>query len=123
MCPLAIGGHVDHVLAKHCGGLLEADNVCVLYYRDFLYDRAWGGDFDHLALEHFSVSLSRQELDRKIIAFSEYKSQIPELFGTHAEMHAYFEGNGKSESIFLPRGRHSAQTQSLRTALELRAKT
>jgi hypothetical protein len=102
-CPMAIGGHVDHVLTKDCGRLLERNNSCVLYYRDFSYDRAWDAHFDPLTYERVDVSLSREELARKVAAFSEYKSQISGLFGNQEGLLAYFEDIGRSESIFIPR--------------------
>src|SRR5436190_11505310 len=61
-CPMAIGGHVDHVLARDCGRILEACHSHVVYYRDFYYDRISGGNGADVTLEHVNVALTQQEL-------------------------------------------------------------
>lgn len=100
-CPLAIGAHVDHVVVRKCGDLLKKHDATVVFYRDFYYDQEWIGEAEDLAMPCIKVTLRPDESGRKLAAFSEYKSQIADLFGTEASMASYFEGAGKRESFFL----------------------
>jgi hypothetical protein len=102
-CPMGIGSHVDHLITNECGHILEAAGVRVVYYRDFSYDRGWDGNFNHRELTRHDVKLSKEELDRKILAFSEYRSQHADLFGDWSTAVAYFNSIGASESIFVSR--------------------
>jgi hypothetical protein len=115
-CPMAIGGHVDHVLARDCGRILEAHDFCVVFYRDFYYDQTWGGSIedDDMVPTILSVRLTDEELAKKIAAFSEYKSQISDLFVSQTRSASYFSEIGSRESIFL-----SKQTSEAHLALLL----
>lgn len=101
-CPLAIGTHVDHTLTRDCGRLLATTGSAVVFYRDFAYDRAWNGRVDDFELNRVDVTLTSVELGKKITAFSEYKSQIADLFGSRDAMVSYFAETGSYESLFLP---------------------
>jgi LmbE family N-acetylglucosaminyl deacetylase len=100
-CPLAIGAHVDHVVVRECGHLLKTHGAAVVFYRDFYYDQQLIGEAADLPMICVSVTLTRDESGKKLAAFSEYKSQIADLFGTQAAMTAYFTEPGKGESFFL----------------------
>jgi LmbE family N-acetylglucosaminyl deacetylase len=117
-CPMAIGGHVDHIIARTCGKILEESDVRVAYYRDFYYDRAWPSDVDHALLSHINVTLTTQELEKKIIAFSEYKSQLSNLFLDQTGMVRYFGEIGRNESIFLPQPTNGPLLEMLLNALK-----
>jgi LmbE family N-acetylglucosaminyl deacetylase len=117
-CPMAIGGHVDHVLARNCGRVVSADDRCVVYYRDFYYDRTWDGHVEDTALEHVNVALTDQELGKKVAAFSEYKSQISGLFESQTAMSSYFAEIGNNEAMLLPRPTTAAPLRTLLSALE-----
>jgi hypothetical protein len=73
-----------------------------VYYRDFYYDRQWTGEAEDSAMTRINVTLTREELRKKLAAFSEYKSQISDLFDTQARLMSYFAETGKDESFFLP---------------------
>jgi LmbE family N-acetylglucosaminyl deacetylase len=120
-CPMAIGGHVDHILTRDCGQILEAYNSSVVYYRDFYYDQTWGGNVEDTALKHINVTLTRQELGKKVAAFSEYKSQISEVFGSQAGMASYFEKTGCNESMFLQQQTTRAHLAALWSVLKREA--
>jgi LmbE family N-acetylglucosaminyl deacetylase len=102
-CPLAIGVHVDHVLARDCGRILGTHGSAVVFYRDFYYDRTCRDEVEDSAMNRVNVTLTPQELGKKVAAFSEYKSQISDLFDTQAGMASYFADTGNNESLFLPK--------------------
>jgi LmbE family N-acetylglucosaminyl deacetylase len=117
-CPMAIGGHVDHVLARDCGRVVSAGDRCVVYYRDFYYDRTWDGHVEDAALKHVNIALTGQELGKKVAAFSEYKSQISGLFESQAAMSCYFAEIGNNETMLLPRPTTAAPLRILLSVLE-----
>lgn len=100
-CPLALGAHVDHVLVRDCGQILMMRDSIVVFYQDFYYDGLSTTGVEDPTFNHLSVTLTHDELGKKIAAFSEYKSQISELFDSQAGMTSYFENIGKIESMFL----------------------
>lgn len=102
-CPLAIGGHVDHVVVRNCGRLLGTEGATVLSYRDFYYDREAAADAGVSPMNCMVVSLTPAEISRKVDAFSEYKSQISDLFATRVAMEVYFATTGKTEALFVSR--------------------
>lgn len=116
-CPLAIGAHVDHVLVRDCGRLIRAHDSTVVFYRDFYYDRQSNGEGEGSEMTRVNVALTRDELGRKLAAFSEYKSQISDLFETQAGMTSYFTETGKDESFFLPRQADASHLAMLRSVL------
>ncbi|ROP99962.1 LmbE family N-acetylglucosaminyl deacetylase [Stella humosa] len=91
--PYGLGGHVDHVLCRGLAAPLMAAGLAVILYRDFYYAqgrRCFVGPYRRRRL-------APPELAGKIAAFSEYRSQIPILFGDDAGMRRYFEGPGAIE--------------------------
>ena len=118
-CPLAIGAHVDHVVVKECGHLLKTHGAAVVFYRDFYYDQQWIGEGEDLLMTCVSVTLTRDEIGKKLAAFSEYKSQISDLFGTQASMTSYFADTSNGESFFLPQQTDALLLSMLQSALTL----
>jgi hypothetical protein len=102
-CPLGIGAHVDHILARNCGEILRTLGSTVVFYRDFYYDRTWGDQVEGSDMNRVNVTLTPQELRKKVLAFSEYKSQILGLFDSQSGMASYFADTGRNESLFLPK--------------------
>ena len=91
-CPLAIGGHVDHVLVRSAA---EAAGSCVLtYYEDYPYAQkiATGalplGDLAVLTrgLHVRTVALTAVDVDARIDAIGRYRSQQFALFEDAASM-------------------------------------
>ncbi|MEK6406575.1 MAG: PIG-L family deacetylase [Acidobacteriota bacterium] len=113
-CPLAIGAHVDHVLVRDCCRILMKHDSIVVFYRDFYYDQQSTDGVEDLTFNRFNVTLTRDELGKKVAAFSEYKSQISDLFESHAGMTSYFERIGNIESMFLPKQTSDAHLALLR---------
>lgn len=102
-CPQAIGGHVDHVLARNAGRLLERRGANVVYYRDFYYDS--GAPLD---AREIAIALTDAERAKKLAAFRCYASQIRDLFGTEVAMVSYFETIGAQERFLVPAARNRA---------------
>lgn len=113
-CPLAIGAHVDHVLVGDCGRILMKHDSIVVFYRDFYYDQQSTDEKEDPTFNRVNVTLTREELGKKVAAFSEYKSQISDLFDSHAGMTSYFEHIGNIESMFLPKQTSDAHLALLR---------
>jgi LmbE family N-acetylglucosaminyl deacetylase len=116
-CPLAIGGHIDHVVVRDCGTILKTHESTVVFYRDFYYDQQWIGETEDVTMTCVNVTLTRDEIGKKLAAVSEYKSQISDLFGTQASMTSYFAETGKRESFFLPQQADPVLLARLRSAL------
>lgn len=84
-CPLAIGGHVDHVIVRHAVESL-AGRPDIRYYEDFPYadklDRftppdGWTCD---------EIALTTDEVNMRIRAIACYASQLFAVFGSAAAM-------------------------------------
>jgi len=88
-CPLGLGAHVDHAIVNDCRRFLLAP---VVFYKDFYYDAAVG--------QGIVVQLTPAEVGAKRTAFSQYQSQISDLFGDRAAMDTYFSTIGKNETFF-----------------------
>lgn len=116
-CPMAIGAHVDHVVARDCGRILETWRYTVVYYRDFYYDRESNDAVAGTPGQDIVVLLTPHERDRKFAAFSEYKSQLRELFGGPEGAQSYFAAMGTSEMMLLPRQETSGSIDALRSTL------
>jgi LmbE family N-acetylglucosaminyl deacetylase len=89
--PLGAGRHVDHVITFRAGLEWLQQGYPISFYRDFYYADC---DCPHLAEREFQISpqpSSALDLERKLRAFSCYKSQIPMLFKDSARALAYFE--------------------------------
>jgi LmbE family N-acetylglucosaminyl deacetylase len=88
-CPLALGGHVDHALARRA---VESLGVRVTYYEDYPYaQRIEKGEmigdkkvFQNLKSE--MVTLNPQDIQTRIHAIACYRSQMFALFGDERAM-------------------------------------
>lgn len=116
-CPLAIGTHVDHVLVRECGRIIQAHGSTVVFYRDFYYDRHSNGDAEGSEMMRVDVTLTHDEGRYKLAAFSEYRSQISDLFDTPAAMTSYFADIGSNESLFLSQSPDGERPAMLCSAL------
>jgi LmbE family N-acetylglucosaminyl deacetylase len=92
-CPMAIGGHVDHVLARDCGLRLTDLGVEVIFYADFYYS-ASASRIGSAEAREWHVHLTPSEFLRKLRAFSKYRSQIQLLFGRRLRFVAHFCRHG-----------------------------
>lgn len=117
-CALAVGAHVDHTVVRDCGGILMTLGVTVVFYRDFYYDRESDAAACSLTFRRVDVTLTHGEVAKKIAAFSEYRSQISDLFGSQEGMAAYFGGTGGTESILLPQTTSQTNFAMLRRVLD-----
>ncbi len=88
VCPLAIGGHVDHRLTRAAA---ESLDVPLLYYPDYpyvaLHARWLSGQPDEAESGHWTSQLhpvAEDELSRWQRAVAAYRSQVP-VFWTDAE--------------------------------------
>ncbi|MFN8471757.1 MAG: PIG-L family deacetylase [Anaerolineae bacterium] len=81
--PLAVGGHVDHRLARDAALALAGQGAAVRFYEDFPYVARWGGLEEALA----EVPVRWQpvweliDVDAKIAAIARYPSQLFAIFG------------------------------------------
>jgi LmbE family N-acetylglucosaminyl deacetylase len=81
VCPLAVGGHVDHRLVRLAG---EREIERLLYYEDVPYAEKRGairralGNTD--AWENRTVEIEESELEAKIEACAAYRSQLSGLY-------------------------------------------
>jgi LmbE family N-acetylglucosaminyl deacetylase len=106
--PLGIGQHVDHLLLCEVGQVLQRQGYDVMWYEDFPYALQKAAYQHRLAaLAHLQatiVSLSEAALLAKIEAFSYYRSQIPMLFTSYANMPvefiAYAKAVGGTQAAF-----------------------
>lgn len=88
IAPLAIGGHVDHILVQ-LGA--ERSGRPLWYYADVPYVLRAGVDAAFAALAGFepvTFPLIPADVDAWIAAAACYRSQIPALFGSEAAMRA-----------------------------------
>ncbi len=83
-CPLSLGGHVDHVLARSAVEATVDEDTTLVYYEDFPYAIA----FSDVAAQPCAAGLvaipqplREAELDQRIRAIACYSSQLPALFG------------------------------------------
>jgi hypothetical protein len=78
VCPLAIGGHVDHRLVRQA---LEAVTTLDqrLYFEDFPYtERVGAQPFPNLTT--VTIELLHADIEARLTACACYRSQIPTLF-------------------------------------------
>ncbi|GIV85148.1 MAG: GlcNAc-PI de-N-acetylase [Candidatus Roseilinea sp.] len=84
-CPLAIGGHVDHVIVRRAVESLAGQDA-IRYYEDFPY----ADKFDQLDLPRGctleQIALNACEVDARIRAIACYGSQLSAVFGSAAAM-------------------------------------
>lgn len=94
--PLGVRLHVDHLIAFNLAMQLQTESKAapVIFYEDFPYAShkdALAERVDQLpGLSPTHIPLSQEELRAKIEASSYYRSQIPMLFTTHANMPVEF---------------------------------
>ncbi|BCX02146.1 MAG: GlcNAc-PI de-N-acetylase [Candidatus Roseilinea sp.] len=84
-CPMAIGGHVDHVIVRRAVESLAGPSA-IRYYEDFPYaDRPSRFDLpEGYAFE--KVALTEDEVEARIRAIACYASQLFAVFGSAAAM-------------------------------------
>ncbi|MCS7055194.1 MAG: PIG-L family deacetylase [Thermoflexales bacterium] len=83
-CPLAIGGHVDHVIVRRAVESL-ATIPALRYYEDFPYaDRP--EQFTPQGCASERITLTAHELDARIRAIACYGSQLSAVFGSPEAM-------------------------------------
>ena len=85
-CPLAIGGHVDHVVVRRAVESLARSSV-LRYYEDFPYvDRVDQFSSPAAGLACERVVLTTEELEVRIRAIACYPSQCSVMFGSVGAM-------------------------------------
>jgi LmbE family N-acetylglucosaminyl deacetylase len=101
VCPLALGGHVDHIIARLAGESLRSPTVSIWYYADipylFKHADALGPVTEGLRAKNFFVS--GQGLAAWQAGVTAYESQISSLFvdveDMRSQIRAYcMSGNG-----------------------------
>ena len=97
--PLAIGNHVDHQLVRQAAKYLARPGDAVFFYEDYPYvqwnpaDRAralreTGDLWRATGFREKIISLTDADVQTKMDAIAEYRSQLAILFGGEAEMRA-----------------------------------
>ncbi|MCL6509486.1 MAG: PIG-L family deacetylase [Anaerolineae bacterium] len=84
-CPLAIGGHVDHVIVRSAVESLARPSV-LRYYEDFPYADLVDQFRPPAGLAYERVALTTHELDARIRAIACYPSQWSVMFGSAEAM-------------------------------------
>lgn len=90
LAPWALGNHVDHQLTHRVGRLLESEGWEVGFYEDVPYvdkldiNRWHPAEPNAYRVE--SVGVSEAEMAAKLEAMAYYRTQIPVLYGSEAEM-------------------------------------
>ncbi len=83
VCPLAIGGHVDHRLVRRAAEAARGPRL--IYYEDYPYVERRPEELERAVgegrLEPIAVSLAPAELEAKLAAIAAYRSQLRPLFG------------------------------------------
>lgn len=86
ICPLTIGGHVDHILVRHAVESISAPHTRI-YYEDFPYTlRAKAGKNHLQLLKPYTIAISPKDIQARVDASACYISQIPGLFPSRLEM-------------------------------------
>ena len=80
-CPLAIGGHVDHVIVRSAVESLAGPGI-LRYYEDFPYADLADQFSPPTGLDCECVALTTEELDARIRAVACYPSQCAVMFGS-----------------------------------------
>jgi LmbE family N-acetylglucosaminyl deacetylase len=108
--PLSIGGHVDHVLVRQA---VEetAEDAQVAYYEDYPYagKTEWQNSGVTMGLAPGSLSLTEDEIATRILAISQYPSQMFALFELAETMPAkvrQYVGKAGGERYWLPIDAH-----------------
>lgn len=99
-CPTADGHHVDHTVVWRAGKSLEAQGIPVIFHRSFYYDADKDAESNQ-GLTEMAADLSDEEAERKLMAFSMYKSQVGALFVSPAAMETAFDTTGRRETYLL----------------------
>ncbi|MCS6849178.1 MAG: PIG-L family deacetylase [Anaerolineae bacterium] len=82
-CPLAIGGHVDHVIVRRAVESL-ADASIIRYYEDFPYADKLDQFTPPEGCAFEKIELTAHEVDARIRAIACYASQLFAVFGSAA---------------------------------------
>lgn len=77
LAPLAVGGHVDHLLVRTAAELSERS---VVYYSDFPYNRHESADTDFIRRHTFVSATWQQGVGAKADLIRQYRTQAPALF-------------------------------------------
>ncbi|MBE0683502.1 MAG: PIG-L family deacetylase [Anaerolineales bacterium] len=94
ICPLAIGGHVDHVIVRRA---VENLNHSLMYYADFPYLLDAPSSFDTIekTMQATNKMVSRIGLAAWQESAAAYKSQIPMEFENRRKMQKAISGYGR----------------------------
>ncbi len=84
-CPLAIGGHVDHVIVRRAVESL-AGRSAIRYYEDFPYADKLDQFNPPRGCAFEQIALTVREVDARIRAIACYGSQLSAVFGSAAAM-------------------------------------
>lgn len=81
--PLAVGGHVDHRIARDTGFILHAHGHRVEFYEDFPYAARWQEVAEVLDASHHTWQpiLTAIDIEGKIALVRAYASQLTAVFG------------------------------------------
>lgn len=81
--PLAVGGHVDHRIARDTGFILHAQGHRVAFYEDFPYAARWQEVAEVLDASHhaWQPALTAIDIEGKIALVRAYVSQLTAVFG------------------------------------------
>lgn len=88
--PLGVGHHVDHVIAFQAGLEFVAQGIDLDLYQDFFYTDWKCAHLEGRRIQPRVEAFTACDLERKIGAFSHYRSQIPMLFGSDKGASSYF---------------------------------
>jgi LmbE family N-acetylglucosaminyl deacetylase len=93
VCPLALGGHVDHVIARHAVESLSSPAITITYYADIPY--LFGHEQELAAasegLSEHQYYVSDQGLAAWMDGISAYRSQISSLFEDEQTMRSQMQ--------------------------------
>lgn len=104
--PLSIGGHVDHVLVRQAVEEMAGDAL-VMFYEDYPYagKTVWQDSAVTAGLVPAALALSQNETESRILAISQYPSQMFALFEqaeTMPEKVRQYVGQTGGERVWMP---------------------
>jgi LmbE family N-acetylglucosaminyl deacetylase len=104
--PAGIGGHLDHLACRNASRLLKCEVKKLIWYREFFYHREYPDDPPGLAKTKV-ITLTPHEMQTKINAFAEYRTQLQGLYGDVAAMKRCFIA-AEGEEVLYGAGREKA---------------